>query len=401
MKKSSKLMISLVLTLFVALAMVACVDSPNVEEPPVTINPPDPLNEVTSITIIYDGMKVTGGVLSVDLTEGSIALSAEVRKTGNADGTVMFSSSDTSIAEINASSGEVVIKKKGETIITANAGDKTHSIALIVGDEFGSVETKYTITVIGGISSVTSSEAGQQVTLTAAVNEFERDHLSFIKWEYLDADTLEKIDNLWINGNSFKMPTKNILVKAICEDKLYTLNVVNGTVLNALSDGEQLELTGIEEGDVMKYDLPFDTEVTVKANPAKPGTMFVGWDYEMTLNRVGDLGVQEYSFTMPSETLTLYGVFSQVKPLVFGHVTVGINNLPIVKGHVQGEEAPDPELEGMNGYRFTFSGNAQANEVGSKVENLTGNQGFSTLRHGSQTVKTIFKNHHETLPITV
>jgi len=401
MKKSSRLIISLVLSVVMVFGMIACVDSNEDPEPPIIVNPPKPVNEVKSITILYDGMKVTGGVLSVDLTEETILLSADVRKTGTVDSTVSFSSSEPSVAEIDASSGKVVIKKKGETIITANAGDKNHSIALIIGDEFGSAKAKYTITVIGGTSNVTSSEAGVQVTLTAAVNEYERDHLSFVEWEYLDADSLDKIDNLWINGNNFRMPSRNILVRAICEDKLYTLNVVNGTVHTAFSDSEPLELTGTENGDVMKYDLPFNTEVTLKANQAKPETMFVGWDYEMTLNRVGELGVEEYSFTMPSETLTVFGVFSEVKPLVFGSVSAGSSRSVITDGYVEGEVAPDPDLEGMNGYRLEFSGNTAANEVGYKLENFTNNQGFSTLRFGSQTVKTIFKNNHDTLPISV
>jgi outer membrane lipoprotein-sorting protein len=167
MKRGSKLLLAVTLTFVMAFGAVACVDSgggtPTPPTPPVIVDPPVPVSEVESVTIVYDGQKVTGGVLSVDLTVGSIVLSAEVRKTEDADGTVSFTSSDTAVAEIDAASGKVTLKQKGETVISASAGAKKHEIVLVVTDDY-TMPQQYTITVIGGTADKNAAIEGEHIS---------------------------------------------------------------------------------------------------------------------------------------------------------------------------------------------------------------------------------------------
>jgi hypothetical protein len=173
----------------------------------------------------------------------------------------------------------------------------------------------------------------------------------------------------------------------------YTLTLFNASV----KDND----TGVLVGGALQYQLKAGENVTVIADSKPEGTMFVGWDYNEANNRVGEPGAEEYSFTMPSETLTVIGVFANTDSIIFGSVSAGNSRTPITAGQVEGEVSPDPDLEGMNGYRLQFKANTLAGDVGYKVENFTSNQGFSTLRYGSQLVKTIIKNNHATLPISV
>jgi len=173
----------------------------------------------------------------------------------------------------------------------------------------------------------------------------------------------------------------------------YTLTLFNASV----KDND----TGVLVGGALQYQIKAGENVTVIADSKPDGTMFVGWDYNEANNRIGEPGAEEYSFTMPSETLTVTGVFSNTDSIIFGSVSAGNSRTPITAGQVEGEVSPDPDLEGMNGYRLQFKANTLADDVGYKVENFTSNQGFSTLKYGSQLVKTIIKNNHATLPISV
>lgn len=109
------------------------------------------------------------------------------------------------------------------------------------------------------------------------------------------------------------MPGENILVRAVLEDKLYTLNLIGGTVSSATDGTDPVPYEGENDGDTVVYRLPYDTQVTVTADEEEDGEMFVGWDYEMRKNRVGDPGQTEYKFSMPDRTLSVFGVFSETR----------------------------------------------------------------------------------------
>ena len=116
-------LIALILCVIMALCTVgflsACGDDG--EKQPV-VEPPAPVYEVHSVTLQYNDANVTGGTLSADVSAGTIQLGAKVEKDEQADGTVTYESSDTDVATIN-SSGLVTLVAKGETVISATAGD--------------------------------------------------------------------------------------------------------------------------------------------------------------------------------------------------------------------------------------------------------------------------------------
>lgn len=363
-------------------------DNPVVEKP-------EEKGEILSVTIVYDGKPVTGGVVSLDITEGEITLSADVKTKGEVDASVQWASQTPSVAEIS-DSGLVTLKGVGETVISATAGGKEHQIVLSVGNSFSTPQS-YTVTVVGGTSSATSAQAGRQVTLIPAVEQYAADHLSFVKWEYLNADTMEPLTDLWLNGNIFRMPSANVLVRAVLDDMLYTLNVVDGTVKTAVNDGEAVEdlhLTAV--GDTNTYLLPYDTQVTVQAKEEEAGEMFVGWDYAQLNNRRGEPGQKEYTFSMPDETLSLFAGFSSTRKIRFGGDNFkATKSERITDGAVSGG-AVDPDLNGMDGFEYTIAGNRSSDSTNSyQFEPWTGVNEFSTLRYGSQTLRVIFKNHSD------
>lgn len=363
-------------------------DNPVVEKP-------EEKGEILSVTIVYDGKPVTGGVVSLDITEGEITLSADVKTKGEVDASVQWASQTPSVAEIS-DSGLVTLKGVGETIISATAGGKEHNIVLSVGNNFTTV-TQYSVTVVGGTSDVTSQAEGEQVTLIPAVEDYEKEHMSFVRWEYLNADTQEPIENLWLNGNVLRMPGVNLLVRAVLEDKLYTLNVVDGTIKSAVNDGQAVEdLHFTSNENINTYQLPFETQVTVQADEEEEGKMFVGWDAGMLNNRRGEPGQKEYSFTMPDETYSMFADFSETRPLTFGGCSFSAQKVDrVTSGVVDG--AADADLRNLNGFRYTVTANKAADPegYGGAAENLNTVNEFSTLRYGSQTVRVVFKNHSD------
>ncbi|MBO5328082.1 MAG: Ig-like domain-containing protein [Clostridia bacterium] len=355
----------------------------------VVINPPAPEYSVHSVTINYNGKKVDG-TLSADLSSESLSLSAVVRKDDQADGAVSYVSGNPLVATI-AADGTVTLLSEGETVITASAGGKTHAIVLKVTDSFAANPTSYTITVNGGTATQTKASEGEYVTLSAIVPEYK----SFVKWEY---ETETPVD-LWISGNKFKMPACAIDITAVYEDKLYTLNVVGATVVDDGNDqvqegvdGGNYESGNLVQHDITTYEYAYGTEISVEAIKAPAGKIFVGWDYAVVDNRVGEMGVDEYSFTMPGETLTVWAIFSDFSNKILTANVIDYNAQTISNG------GNDPDLEGMNGCTLSIPGSTMRSS--DNPENIRGSN-INTIVNGSHTVKAIFKNHHASLDVTV
>lgn len=391
MKKHIKIVIAILMTLIMSIGLVACGDNSGGGS---NIPPDDSTSKVIDIYIVYNNQKVTSGLISLDLTVETISLSADVKTTDNSKPAVTFSSTETDVAEIS-NSGVVTLKSKGETIISASAESKKHEVVLVVGNDLAPASKQFTITVTGGTSSLTKAESGKPITLTASISEFEKQHKEFVEWQYLNADTNEPLENLWINGNIFRMPEVNVLINAIYKNKLYTLNVVDGSIKSARTDGEDVNPVASVDGSTKSYNLAYGSNITVESDEEENGEMFVGWDYAARKNRVGAPGQTEYSFEMPDETLTVFGVFSQTSALNFSGVSFTNTKEKITNGKAETAVSADADLEGMNGYHLVFPGNRPAEAIGYTNENFTGVDKFSTLRFGSQTVKTIFKNNSE------
>ena len=73
------------------------------------------------VTVIKKAGAISYATTSINKTFGDANFTNELTKTG--DGTVTYSSSDTKVAEVNATTGEVTIKGNGEATITATVAD--------------------------------------------------------------------------------------------------------------------------------------------------------------------------------------------------------------------------------------------------------------------------------------
>ena len=101
--------------------------------------------EPKSATISY-------ATVNVGKTYGDAAFTNELTNTG--DGTVTYSSSNTAVAEVNASTGLVTIKGDGETVITATVTDTENYT-------YATKTTTYTLTVkAGGLSKPSTYGSG-------------------------------------------------------------------------------------------------------------------------------------------------------------------------------------------------------------------------------------------------
>lgn len=399
MKKTKRLfalVLCLALALCTAPGVIACGNKTEEQgkwvtpeiPPEQVVTPPAAVHRVYSVTLQYNDNNIDGGVLSVDKSAGSIRLTASVAKDDQADGTVKFDSSDKTVATV-AADGVVTLVNKGETVISATVGDKSHDVVLVVGDSHTAAPVSHKITVNGGTASVTSAVAGEYVTLAVEAPV----HKDFEGWRFPNSVT-------WISGNVFKMPDKDVVITAEFTDMLYTLNVVGATVTtaNGEDDIEGEDGGHTNDGDtaeyaITTYRLPYDTTVDVAAIAEPEGKIFVGWDYGSQDNRVGDIGVPEYSFTTPDETFTVWAIFGDLKTKVLTASGIGsvAASAQINDGVAPDGDFPDPVYEGLSGYRVTINAGATTSE-GYTNENITGSD-LNSINTGTRFMKAIFKNN--------
>lgn len=389
MKK--KFFVALLATMALSSMAVSCTDnSSSSSSTPVidSVVPPEKEPDVNSLQIKYNNRKITGS-LEVNLSLGTLELTVDVDKDEGFTGTVTLDSSDKSVATID-NAGKVTLLSAGETVISATIKDLKETFVLIVNTQAPTLE-EHTITVVGGTSSVTTAKAGEYVTLTPDIPM----HKEFIDW------TFDSEEEIWRNGNVFKMPDYDIVVTGQYDDMKYTLNVVGAKVKDTAT-GEIIDDKDGEYQDITTYEFTYDTPISVEAVEAPEGMIFVGFDYGVKNNRVGELGVTEYGpFNMPDSTLTVWAVFSEFNPTLVPAIgnPYGNEGAKSITAGTPENEANDPELEGLSGIRMSIPANAAA--VYDMPENISTVCDLDTVANGTTLVKTIFKNHHETLPITV
>ena len=352
------------------------------------IQPPEPEKSVTSVVIKYNNIAENDGYISTDLSAGSIDITATVRVKNKCEYTLAYSSSNPDVAEVDAS-GKVTLKSAGETVITASAGDKSHSVVLFVSNGTAGV---YSVAVEGGVADVVNASEGAQVTLT--VNADKRQ--LFKGWKFYDATTGEAIDDIWVNGNVFRMPAQNLVVKAEFDVKTYALRVVDATVID-VSNEDTAVTAGPTIDGITTYYVPADANIVLMRNDEGAGETFVGWDYSNQGNRRLGADEKQFSITMPEADLSVFAVFSETKNLTFSSFKLnGTSNLitTAIKDGVVGEgETADADLNRMNGYRLSFSASSSGNT--GYNENVSGVNRFTTLGDGSQTIKIIYKNNSD------
>ena len=350
-----------------------------------TVTPPDAEYKVYSVTLKYNG-KTVNGSLTVDLSMNEIQLSTDVRKDSDADGTVIYSSLNENVATVDQN-GKVTLHSKGEAVIRAMSGDETHSIILMVRDDF-TESVGYTITVNGGSASVTKAQAGEWVTLSAIIPE----HKEFQFWTF-------DVEGVPTNGNLFKMPEGNVIVTAEYTDKLYQLNVIGGSTVTVNGEVLSGQLSGNTknsddaEYDIITYGVPFGADIKINAMNAPKGKIFVGWDAGVINNRIGEMGIPECELEMPGESYTVWAHFSKITTKIMtggcGYFDTSKGSKRITNGSPQ-DEAKDPDLEGLSGYRLAFTAGQAA--ITDFPENINGSV-LDTVSEGTNTMKAIFKNH--------
>lgn len=375
-----KIMILAMVLLVCSLLLASCGGGNTVD----TVTPPEAEYRVHSVTLKYDG-KTINGSLAVDLSMKELQLSADVIKDANAEGAVSYHSLNEKVATIDQN-GKITLLAKGETVIRAMAGNKTHSIILMVKDSF-TEKTGYTITVNGGSANVSKAAPGEWVTLSAIIPE----HKDFQGWSF-------SVEGISLNGNLFKMPEGDVLITAEYTDKLYQLNVIGGA--DVISNGEKLvgQITGNtkdgddSEYDIVSYGVPFGANLEITAMDAPKDKIFVGWDAGVINNRIGEMGIPKCSLEMPGESYTVWAHFSKITTKIMtggcGYYNTSMGSKRITNGSPQ-DEAKDPDLEGLSGYRLSFTAGQAA--ITDFPENINGSV-FDTVSEGTNTVKAIFKN---------
>lgn len=358
----------------------ACDNGGGKNDPPV-FTPPETIPKVHSVSITYNGKDVEG-YLSVDISQQKIKVGANVSKDDGADGSVKFASSNEGIAKIDAE-GNVTLVAAGETVLTATCGGEKCSVVLSVGS--GTVK-KYTITVNGGKSDVTTASVGDIVTITPEIPV----HKEFSDWSFAESQT----EVTWISGNMFKMPAGDVTVSAEFADMLYSLKLVGAKVT---SDGNEEVQQGtvvgydgsqLPENEIREYKYAFETPLTLEANEPAEGKMFVGWDENVVNNRLNEEEVIS-DFVMPDETTTYWANFSEIKikQMFPEDGTYGWN---VVRIDGEAEDA-DPDLEGLSGYTVIIPGGQVAQDGYDDYNNFH-YAAVETLDSPSQAVRVIFKN---------
>ena len=382
-------------------------DSGTTKPPAEQENPPaQKTPEVKSVAIKYSDAAVEGE-LSLALSTHTFELVPVVTADEGATYTVAWTSTEPDVATVEGDNTKatVTLNGGGETFIKAEAGAKSAQFVLTVDDDTPPAE--YTITVVNGTAknadgeTITKATAGTQVTLEATTPE----HKTFKEWTFDNEDVA-------LNGATFTMPEGNITATATFTDTLYPLTVVGGTVTKA---GEAVNPKGTEgAGDTeqtkeMTYGFAYGTEVTIKAVEAEEGKIFVAWDYQFENNRKGDLGIDEYTFTMGDEEATKYtAIFSDFSPEVWlvDNVTyVGgggaTQNLWSDGAKTIKHGGEEEELEGLSGYTLSIPGGTKASTGYPTNIAVFGKEtsAMNTLE-GRAMGKFIFRNHG-TVPITL
>lgn len=373
-----------------------------------TVKEPEKDGQVYSINLQYNGTNVDGQ-LSVDLSMKTLSLAAKIMQDGYE--TATYKSSNESVATIS-SNGMVKLCSAGETAITATAGNKSHSIILIVSDDY-TESASYTITVSGGVAKnesgeiITSAGAGDYITLVPAMPA----HKDFVEWQFNEID-------LWRNGNLIKMPAANLTVTAEYTDTLYILNLIGASVTkaNLEENPEGVTLGGSNVENIKTvYKFTYGTSLTIKANSPANTRLFVGWDQNIENNRVGYDGVSEYTFDMVGAETTITAVFSDIEHnIIPGYVVSeysgkllskfdeshlpGVSAKKIAAGVIEGEILADPDLESLYGYSFAIPANMQGSAKDNECIYKTSLNTVDTLE--PMTFKIIFKNRGN-YPVTV
>ena len=141
----------------------------------------------------------------------------------------------------------------------------------------------YTIEVINGTCDKTEAAVGEEVTIKANADT---EYVKFANWSVEGADFDKTKDTV-----TFEMPANNVVAAANFVDKIYKVNVINGTC------------------DKSEYR-PGE-EVKIKADDDDELKAFSGWSTNQA--EIKDKKARETSFIMPTNNVVIAANFDKVK----------------------------------------------------------------------------------------
>lgn len=322
-------------------------------------------------TVTVDNGKI-GGESSKTFTENTDVFEATVVATVAADevfvnwtvGSTVVSTDTTYIFDVTAS---VTIK--------ANVRKKINYTVTVVGGKIDGQATK--VFVEGG-------------SLEATVIADEVANSTFQYWS-IDGENVS-------NNEEYTFTvTENVTITAIFKtDGLATLMIRGGDV-----SGDKYTAESSTETENV-YKIYVDDEITLKADEAPAGKMFVGWDYKVKNSRAGNPGVDTLTFNMPDEAITVWAIYSDYTTKTMFTMTGGPDGFQ--SNWIQdGRDAigtPQEKQMALPGYGYRMYIPATQTAMTNSPENLT-KFSLDTVTYGSQTIKAMFYNEHATQSIDV
>ncbi len=243
---------------------------------------------VSGISLRYNGEEIQGNSLRLDLASEGHAFTADVTRTGTISGDVTFKSSDKDVATVS-DTGEMTLVGAGETVISATSVADANYTAYVAVTVVSDVQKTYKVTVKGGgTANVAEAAEGTIVTLKAQPPE----GMAFTGWTY-------SVKDLWINGNTFRMPASDVIVTANYGGTLdYRLEVQDGT----------WTAEGVEAG----ARIPYGTKVTLTCTAEVPvGQRLSGWTTgDEALD--ASLNIENNTFNMPGRNISLLPEFDYI-----------------------------------------------------------------------------------------
>lgn len=176
-------------------------------------------------------------------------------------------------------------------------------------------QTKYTITMVDDGNGTATVDGKQQAEITQGTLvditaiEDSNSAYKFKKWEVLEGvekDIFHNKDALTINPWNFKMPAKNITIKATFEKK-YNIEVKP----DKAEHGTAWAKVGKVAGDKTTAEMA-GTEIILEAEPNK-GYKFVEWQVESGNVKLAKPTDATTTFTMPAENVTIKAIFEPIE----------------------------------------------------------------------------------------
>lgn len=234
---------------------------------------------IDKITIQFDHREIQNGEIEVKVGDTEHKFNVLIDTYGVVASEYEYLTSDASIFEVKED-GSFIAHKAGEVVLTARLKDKIEVsddiLVRVIDDSIVKDDQVYKITVIGGRATCTEALADTIVTLYPD----EIEDATFQSWTF-------DVEDVWVNGNTFRMPHSDVVITANNKYQEYTLTLVGAT----FEDGS--ETKSVEACSLIEENFKFDGAPSIYYAETP-----VGWvDAENNF--------YELNFEMPKKDLTL------------------------------------------------------------------------------------------------